>query len=299
MTTISKGLLIMQNDFINRQWAYPTTAFNQIAQTEKNFYSFNPMIEHLTRLEAITHPVIPTLRLETIMPYSIIDRMYKIPQITIPYRYAVDNLNHLTNVTKFFSYHSFSIYSQTINQLTSHFSTYDAPLKFINKISFDFLETATQKHFDIFNKTARILNHQQKFYYTNYLFNYENIAFYHRVLTDISPDTLETYEDISPILQLIRNLSKKDKITILKAFSRKVYFRIDSLTKTVQRKINAMLSIDKATKYSESILKVLTGINLVYDTQSEPIQQLLSIFVRYLLVTLIFLQVYICSHDDN
>lgn len=291
----------MQNDFINRQWAYSITAFNQIAQTEKMFYPFNPMIEHLTRLEAIAHPVIPTSRLETIMQHSIIDRMSQMPQITFPYRCAVDNLNYLTNMTKFFSCHDFSICSQPlfVNQLTSHFSTYNASLKFINKISFDFLETATQKYFDVFDKTARILNHQQKFYYTNYLFNYENISFYHRVLTDISPDTLETYENISPILQIIKNLSKKDKITILKSFSRKVYFRIDSLTKTVQRKINAMLSVDKAKKYSESILKILTGINLTYDTQSEPIQQLLSIFVRYLLIALIFFQAYICSHDDN
>ena len=60
-----------------------------------------------------------------------------------------------------------------------------------------------------------------------------------------------------------------------------------------------MLSVDKAKKYSESILKILTGINLTYDTQSEPIQQLLSIFVRYLLIALIFFQAYICSHDDN
>lgn len=291
----------MQNDFINKQWTYSITAFNQIAQTEKMFYSFSPMIKHFTRLEAIAYPIIPMPRLEIVMQNSIINKMSQIHQITFPYKYAIDNLNYLTNVNKFFSHHNFSIYSQPlfINQLTSYFSTYDVSLKFINKISFDFLETATQKHFDIFNKTAHILNHQQKFYYTNYLFNYENITFYHRILTDISPDTLETYEDVAPILQLIRNLSKKDKVTILKSFSRKVYFRIDNLTKTVQRKINAMLSIDKATKYSESILKVLTGINLVYDTQSEPIQQLLSIFVRYLLVTLIFLQVYICSHDDN
>ena len=158
-----------------------------------------------------------------------------------------------------------------INQLTSHFTYYNSHYAFMNNIASVLSQTLNTQ----FNKTFSFLNHQQNFIYKNYPINYENIIAYNRILTDISPTTLKTYQELSPILQIIIDLPEKDKKSILKALFHKISFRIDSLSKTVQKKINSILSIKYLSSHHHFFIKCIILITK-YTIIITPAVQLIA-----------------------
>lgn len=280
----------MYNHFINNQFLYTNTIRNQINQI---LNPINPMIEQISKREYLTRSI------TSILSSAII------PQINIPTSLKmINSMNwQLAQVmppyipSTFIPQTNVPIYPQPlyINQLTSHFTYYNSHYAFMNNIASVLSQTLNTQ----FNKTFSFLNHQQNFIYKNYPINYENIIAYNRILTDISPTTLKTYQELSPILQIIIDLPEKDKKSILKALFHKISFRIDSLSKTVQKKINSILSIEKAKTCSGSILITLEGINNIYSTQNETLQNFLSSFGLELFVILVFLQAYIIFRKNN
>lgn len=283
----------MYNHFINNQFLYTNTIRNQINQINQILNPINPMIEHISKRAQIAHSITPVPTFATI------------PQINIPTSLKmINSMNwQLAQVMRPYNMNTFiprinvpmcpqPLY---INQLTSHFAYYNSHYDLMNKIALVLSQTLNTQ----FNKISPILNYQQNFIYKNYPTNYENIIAYNRVLNDISPTTLKTYQELSPILQIIINLPEKDKKSILKALSNKISFHIDNLTKTVQKKISSILTTEKAKKYSVTISIVLEGINNIYSTQNETLQNFLSSFGLDLFVILVFLQLYIVSHKNN
>lgn len=283
----------MHNRLINNKFISANSILNQINTIS---YSLNPMIEQISGREQIAHSI------SSILSSAII------PQVNIPTSLKMINsmnwqlaqVMHPYNLNTLIPQMNVPISPQPlfINQLTSHFIHCNLHYNFMNSIASILSQRITSQYY-FFNKISPILNHQQKFIYKSYPFNYESIITYNRVLNDISPTTLETYQELSPILQIIIDLPEKDKKSILKTLSHNLSFRIDKLSKTVQKKINAILTTKKAKTYSAAILIVLEGINNIYSTQNETLQNFLSSFGLDLFVVLIFLQVYIVSRKNN
>lgn len=283
----------MHNHPVNNKFISANSILNQINTIS---YSLNPMIEQISRREQIAHSISSILSSATI------------PQVNIPTALKMINsmnwqlaqVMHPYNLNTLIPQMNVPISPQPlfINQLTSHFTHRNLHYNFMNRIASILSQRITSQYY-FFNEISPILNHQEKFIYKSYPFNYENILAYNRVLNDISPTTLETYQELSPILQIIINLPEKDKKSILKTLFHNLSFHIDKLSKTVQKKINSILTTKKAKTYSVAISIILEGINNIYSTQNETLQNFLSSFGLDLFVVLIFLQVYIVSRKNN